>query len=59
MLFVLYSINCQNFIARLFLLLDILVNICKSIACSPHCDVNNFEINQVVFVHAQRSKTKI
>ena len=33
MFLTLYSINCPNFIARLPLLLEILVNVCVEIVC--------------------------
>ena len=45
MFFVLYSINWPNFLARLSLLLEILVNMCVAIVCLPGWDVNNFEVD--------------
>ena len=44
MFLMLYSINRQNFIAGLLLLLEILGNMCIVIVCLPVCDVINFEI---------------
>ena len=41
----LYSINRPNFIVWLFLLLEILGNVCIATVCFPECDVINFEIN--------------
>ena len=45
MILMLYSINWPNFIACLFLLLEILGNTCIVIICNPVCDVINFEIS--------------
>ena len=45
-----YSINWPNFIARLPLLLEILGNICITIARKPGCDVIKFEINIIFLI---------
>ena len=51
-------------IAWLFLLLEILVNICIVIVCQSGCGVINFEINLIFLIkpfllHKQKFKTKI
>ena len=40
-----YSINLPNFIVWLFLIREILSNMCIVICCQPGSDVKNFEIN--------------
>ena len=60
----LYSINWPNFIVWLYLLCDILGNMCIAIVCWPGCDVISFEINQsflirLFFLYDQNIKTKI
>ena len=54
----LYSINWPNFIARLPLLLEILVNICIAIVCYPSCDVIDFKIDFIFLVKPFSCKTK-
>ena len=63
MFLMLYSINCQYFIAWLPLLLEILSNICIAIVCYPGCDVMDFEINLIFLIepfslHDQKVMTK-
>ena len=41
----LYSINWLNYIVWLYLIIEILGNICIVIGCYPACDVINFRIN--------------
>ena len=43
----LYSINCQNSIVWLTLLIKILRNMCIAIVCFPGCDIINFETNLI------------
>ena len=50
MFLMLYSINQPNFIAWLFLLIEIFVNMCILIVCQPGCDVTNFEINLIFLI---------
>ena len=42
--FKLYSISLSNFIVLLAKLLEILGNMCITIACFPGCDIINFEM---------------
>ena len=44
MFLMLYSINWPNLIAWLFLLFEILINMCIAIVCFPRFDVINLEI---------------
>ena len=62
-MFMLYSINCPNFISWLPLLLDILGNMRMAIVCQPDCDVPDFEINLIFliepfFIHNKKVMTK-
>ena len=50
MVLMLYSINWPNYIIWFLLLLEILTKMCISIACSPGCDVINFEINLIFLI---------
>ena len=50
MFLVLYSINWPNFIVKLSLLLDILINMCIAVVCFPGCDIINFEINIIFLI---------
>ena len=50
MFLMLNSINCPNFIVLLFLLLEILGNICIALVSSSGCDVITFEINLVFLI---------
>ena len=45
MFLILYSINWQNFIVWLPLLLEIMGNTCIEVVYSPGCDVMDFKIN--------------
>ena len=61
--FLLYSINCPNFIVLLLFLCEILGNMCIAIVCKPSCDVMNFEFNLMFlikpfFLHDQKVETK-
>ena len=60
----LYSINWPNFFVWLFLLLEILGNMCIAIVYLESCDVIYFEINLIFlikpfFLTDQKVKTKI
>ena len=44
-LFMLYSINCPNFIVWLNLPYEILSNMCISVVCCAACDIINFKTN--------------
>ena len=59
MFFLLYSINLANFIAWLFLLLEMLGNICIAIVFYPGCDVLDFDLsNQTIFSTKPKSEDK-
>ena len=58
MFFMLHSVNWPTFIAWLFLLLEILGNMCIAIVCFPDCDVINFEINLIFLIRLFFSLTK-
>ena len=59
MFFMLYSINLANFIAWLFLLLEMLGNICIAIVFYPGCDVLDFDLsNQTIFSTRPKSEDK-
>ena len=55
----LYSITLPSFIV--WLLCEILGNMCIAIASEPGCDVINFEINLIFLIKPffQKAKTKI
>ena len=60
----LYSINWSNFIVWLCFPLQIWRNMSIETVCNSGCDFINFENNlifldQVVFLHSQKVKTKI
>ena len=44
---VLYSINWPNFVVWLYLLVEILGNMCIAPVCYPRCGVINFEIDLI------------
>ena len=48
MFFILYYINCPNFIVWLPLLFEILDDMCVANVCFPGCDVINFEISLIL-----------
>ena len=50
MFLMLYSINWPNLIAWLFLLLEILINMCIAIVCFPRFDVINLEIELIFLI---------
>ena len=50
MFLMLYSINWPNLIAWLFLLLEILINMCIAIVCFPRFDVRNLEIELIFLI---------
>ena len=54
----LYSINWPNFIVWLSLLLEILINMCTEIVCSPSCDVMRFKINRIFLIKPFLDVTK-
>ena len=58
MFLMLFSINWPNFINWLHLLLEILVNMCITIACCPGCDAINIEINLIFFMKSFFYMTK-
>ena len=60
----LYSINWPNFIVWLFLLFEILGNMCIAIVCKPGCDAMSFEVNLIFlikpfFLHDKKVMIKI
>ena len=59
MFLMLYSLNWPNFIARLSLLIDILVNMCIVIICQPDYDVIDFEINLLFLIKPFSCMTKM
>ena len=50
MFLMLHSINWENFIVWLLLLLEILGNTCIKIVCWPCCDFIKFEINLIFLI---------
>ena len=50
MFFILYYINCPNFIVWLPLLFEILDDMCVVTVCFPGCDVTNFEISLILLL---------
>ena len=58
MFLMLYSINWPNLIAWLFLLLEILINMCIAIVCFPRFDVINLEIELIFLIKSLFSMNK-